>query len=654
MANYITKEIGLDNMTLPPHGVEILYSIWTIKDKKTGHVILHDDHDTVNITSRIFTNVFELGKTYIITLSMVRTDGPTIATDPFEVTISATGDISDKFHIPSVIDTPIISTEHELDSVPNSNAIFTSSEFMCFGNAVHKATNWWLISDDNKLIWESIDDETNLTSIRLDKLNLNPNRLYTLLCIYKGTNRDTSAAGSITFGIKDYPELRLREGIYDIRYNMGAELALAQSIPGMQSFTWEVWGEDKMLLATDTNNNGTVNIPKEYNDKIVFNLEDGYSYYNLRVKATVGGNVIGWKDTLFNPLEYSINSIKWNLNVNYEPRPSIVQISTPSLGDIERYEPITGITCQLPDGLVLLPRGGYKFGLYTVSNKGLMYDLYKIVEIPGIKTTNTNPGKHNILFRPLENNKILFCPDTANLNAYLYILEYDIINKKFSLEREINLAKTDTELGYTEYHYLDNDRVLMCTVKDNIPTIANNYRIRVLNTETGVVTELKDKSHTPASLYSNLIRTGSNTFTVLGSTLANMKTEDGRALSLTINPDDSFTVSGLTTDMYDNLLVHDNVNISKRLRSVQLQNGNTLIYTPDYYDSGSNTVETIKYNIFSGENVLDSGFIILDSNMIKDTNQSLGLTIKLNDGSVVLGNGKNLFGLLFKTTNILD
>lgn len=650
MANFVTKEVGLDNMTIP-HGIVVLYSIWTIKLKETDEVIFHDDHDVDNITSRIFTNIFEVGKTYVVTLSMVRNDGPTIATEPFEITITSTGDVTDKYHLPSVVDTPVITAKYDLSKVPNNNAVFTASAFTCFGNATHKNSDWWLCNDNNKLVWESLEDETNLRTIRLDKLNLDKNKAYTLFVVYRGTNRDTSAAGSITFTVDELEKLTLQHNMNDISYGYPINTGLADVPAALTEFTWELWGEDKRILATSTNATGKIVVAKAIAGKVVLEYTDGYAYYNLRVKATIGGVEIGWKDNLFIPSKFEVDSIKWNdSTVSYTSNLEKVKVSIPSLGTIERFDKISGITHQLPDGTVMLPRGNYTFGLYTVSNGGLKYELNKIVSITGLKTTNTSVKQSNMLFKPLENGKILFCPDTANLNAYLYILDYDPLNKAFTIDKEINLVKTDTDLGYTEYHYLSGDRVLLCTVRDNTPTIANNFKLRVLNTVTGVMTELKNGTHT-TSMHSCLIRTGENTFIILGTTLADGKTYDGRTVTLTVNPDNSTVIGTIGTELLSTMVKHTEAGSQKRLRSVQLKNGKTIIYTPEYYVNAPLLIDTVKYNMINTTNgessVEHTGNIVLSSEDIKSTSQALGFTIKLNNGTVVLLNGNGLFGLRY-------
>ena len=105
MSIYVPKEIVLNNLEIP-EGVSILYSTWTIRDE-ANTIVHYTEMDEVNLTSKIFTDVFEVGKKYYVTMSMVRTDGPTIDTRPLEVQVFSGEDTYNLYPMPSVIDTPV-------------------------------------------------------------------------------------------------------------------------------------------------------------------------------------------------------------------------------------------------------------------------------------------------------------------------------------------------------------------------------------------------------------------------------------------------------------------------------------------------------------------------------------------------------------------
>ena len=156
MSKYISKEIVLNNIVLP-EGVSILYSTWKILDEE-DNIVLYIPRDNVNLTSRMFNNVFEVGKKYKVIMSLVRTDGPTVETKPLEVVVFSGEDIYELYPMPSVVDTPIINMDYvSLDTIPNSNIKFKSSDLEVYGNATHDSSSWWLTDDKNEVIWYKLN-----------------------------------------------------------------------------------------------------------------------------------------------------------------------------------------------------------------------------------------------------------------------------------------------------------------------------------------------------------------------------------------------------------------------------------------------------------------------------------------------------------------
>ena len=99
------------------------------------------------------------------------------------------------------------------------------------------------------------------------------------------------------------------------------------------------------------------------------------------------------------------------------------------------------------------------------------------------------------------------------------------------------------------------------------------------------------------------------------------------------------------------VFIYTEAGSQKRLRSVQLKNGKTIIYTPEYYVNAPLLIDTVKYNMINTTNgessVEHTCNIVLSSEDIRSTSQALGFTIKLNNGTVVLLNGNGLFALRY-------
>jgi streptogramin lyase len=267
MSRYIPKEIVLNNLEIP-EGVSILYSTWTIRDKADNTIVHYTPRDEVNLTSKIFTDVFEIGKKYEVIMSMVRTDGPTIDTRPLEVQVFSGEDTYNLYPMPSVIDTPIITMAYALDNVPSNDIKFTSNDMIVAGNATHDYSDWWLTNDANEVIWDSLKDQINKTEIIVSGVNLKKDRLYTMHCVYRGTNRDSSGTGSITFKPNSFDELEIAGDLNHTYYGYGIDTRLKDLNSDMTLFEYKLLG-DEVELFSGSNNTGEIEINSYYNGEFI-------------------------------------------------------------------------------------------------------------------------------------------------------------------------------------------------------------------------------------------------------------------------------------------------------------------------------------------------------------------------------------------------
>lgn len=97
------------------------------------------------------------------------------------------------------IEEPIIEINKTelLNSLATTVTISTGSFYGV--NVGHKATSWFILGDDNDVIYSSINDEVNLTSIVVDKadLSLTNNFNITVLALHEGTEQIVSPVGKL-------------------------------------------------------------------------------------------------------------------------------------------------------------------------------------------------------------------------------------------------------------------------------------------------------------------------------------------------------------------------------------------------------------------------------------------------------------------------
>jgi hypothetical protein len=473
MANYIPKEFGLDNNVLA-EGVEILYSIWTITRVSDGVVVHYDPKDEVNKLSKLFVDVFELGETYSIKMALVTTDGPTIETEPFIATITDNKAVIDLYPMPAVVDTPILSMPYDMDNIPNTSIMFETQPISVPGNAVHEYSDWWLVNDKNKIVWKSLKDRDNLTDIKVTGITLDSNSVYTMYCVHKANNRDSSGAGGITFKPVLLSELDIVGDLSDAFFMNKIETRLANDIPDMINLTYELYGEDFELLYTNNNNTGLITIPKldEDEETFIIDPDDGYKYYTLRLRVITNETTLGWKDYIFKPKEWLVDSAKYNdREFLYKGKLSTKKITIDgfSYPTIET-EPTKGMgygISQLPDGLFLIMYKVKEWGLFEYIDKESRFKLLKPVDFSFMYTGVSMNGVNSIPYFNaviLPNAKILLTPaDSSILNVSSYIVDYNTVTKTV----DIDSAKT-VSIPYVSdsARYVANDKLVYFTNSD--------------------------------------------------------------------------------------------------------------------------------------------------------------------------------------------
>ena len=489
MSIYVPKEIVLNNLEIP-EGVSILYSTWTIRDE-ANTIVHYTDMDEVNLTSKIFTDVFEVGKKYYVTMSMVRTDGPTIDTRPLEVQVFSGEDTYNLYPMPSVIDTPVITMTYALDNVPTNDIKFTGSAMIVAGNATHDYSHWWLTNDTNEVIWDSPRDQINKTEIIVSDVDLKRDRFYTMHCVYAGTNRDTSGTGSITFRPSAFDGLELVGDLNNTYYGYSVETRLKDLNSDMTLFEYKLLGNDTELYST-SNTTGIVDL-----SSII--LVDTYDYYILRLRLTTNSSVVGWKDIKFRPRKFIVDSDTWNdLDFQYENRIEVLD------GKILNYDKSdynisfttpNGKSYQLPNGEVILLRTKTKIGRFSIDeDNGILTHLGDLY-LPQV-TLNKDYNVFN--FKIFSTGDVLI--GVGYTDYKLYRFKYDPVNNSFKYITSYTLANGGTNV-YSEMH-LVGSKVLFTSDGVINGSTQNLYSIDLPNN----IIELLSSDIVSSTVNGNLVR----------------------------------------------------------------------------------------------------------------------------------------------------
>ena len=615
--NYIPKEFGLDNNTLKP-GEEILYSTWTITLLPSGDVVRYVERDEVNKLSKLFTDVFILGNTYSVKMSLVTTHGPTIDAEPFIFTVTDNKDIIDLYPMPAVVDTPVVTMPYNANNIPNTNIVFNVSDMVVTGNAVLESVDWILVGDDNKVVFKSLKDEVNLKSITLKNMILDSNKAYTMYCIQKANNRDSSGAGGVTFRCASLTELDIEGDLRDSFYTLPLETNLKNPLPNLVKFDFELYGEDQVLLYTGTNNNGKIIIPtNKVDNSYMLDKDDGYDYYSLRIRATTTSSVYGWREYIFIPKEWIVESAVFDdIEFKYLDKISLAKITIdkynyPAVATLPNEVMNYGIT-QLPDGLFMIMYEFKKWGLFTYIESEFRFKYMSEIDLSFMYGyTNVNDNQYPYFSSViLPNGKIAITPATiANANSRSYILKYNTITKKIDI---VNTVVTSVASLFSAGNYIDSDKIV----------VVDSTSIRYYDTRTNTTVALT--THGISSMFSwTVIPLGGKKFRLLSLATGTIATADDKMINFEYND----TLTAITkTDPLKYTRTVKSSTTDKRDKVIPLRN------------AGSISAPT---NIIA--NIAIVGIYDKNMNLIKSNSLTLSSYHKGFNFSVLFNDGKRMY-----------
>ncbi len=519
MSKYIPKEIMLNDLVLPD-GVTILYTTWTITCN--GDIVHYTAMDEENLTSKVFTDVFEVGKTYEVVMSMVRTDGPTINTKPLVITVTSGEDIYELYPMPSVIDTPVVTIDGDMNSIPTSGITFRGSNILVAGNASHDTSSWWLTNDLNQIIWREFDSQLHKTEITLEGVDLKPDRVYTMHVVYKGTNRDVSGVGSITFKPNTMMELSLDGDLSNAYYGYPIDTRLSSVDASMTLFEYELLGGGTDSLFVGSNNTGELNL----NGLL---LDSAYEFFILRIRATISSNVIGWKYIKFYPKEFKVESDVWNdYTYEYDNVIDVIDGKITNYDNTEFELPFktpAGKSYQLPNNEIILLRTSNRVGRFIIDESKGVFKYVGDIYIPEI----TLDLDCNIFtFKIFNTGDVLI--GLGSIDYTLHHMRYNPVNNNFTYITTYNIENGGNHI-YSEMHMVDNVVIFMSEGENNSPQ--NIYGIDMVDR----TIELLVSDVVTNSKNGNLIRLDENRLLVRGgiSKTTNTLMNTGKIIALDID-----------------------------------------------------------------------------------------------------------------------
>lgn len=247
-------------------------------------ILVSSMNDSENLTTKVFSNNLELGVKYYGRARMLLNTGFTEWSNIDVFTPKDIDEVALLMDIPSIITTPTLKSNFDLNSHPSKFFTITiDNGFNTLGNATHESTSWIIEDDAGKPIWASFDDKENLLSLT-SNVNLELNKVYRIHASIKGTNGDSSQYGTITFFTSDSKDFLLNRYLY--RNDLTIDLDIIHPyIVGLDYLEYEVY-KDETLVYNNSIIDNFFTIDKTYlsNDKI--NI--------LKVRTEVNGKFGDW------------------------------------------------------------------------------------------------------------------------------------------------------------------------------------------------------------------------------------------------------------------------------------------------------------------------------------------------------------------------
>lgn len=168
--------------------------------------------------------------------------------------------------LPSRVSIPQISTNSDPKDHDVSMFTISANGFETLGNGTLSATTWIIEDINGKVVWSSVYNTTDKTTIDITNLILKSNMVYRIKVMFHSTSQDASPFGCLIIKTADNDEINLNT--YLDWVDIGDPITLVSNkIEGVTSTTWSIifvnqnYSEVLWTTTTRTPNEHTVDMP---------------------------------------------------------------------------------------------------------------------------------------------------------------------------------------------------------------------------------------------------------------------------------------------------------------------------------------------------------------------------------------------------------
>ena len=257
------------------------------------NIVVSSIEDTINLTHIEFNEILDPTINYYGRARELLSTGYTMWGNVDMFTPKDINDLEIDTDIPTKVGPPVIASSSA--SSNHALSIFTlyATGFSVIGSADHQDTSWFIEDINSKLIWSSVRDSFNKSSIHINRILLDTDKIYRIRAVFHTSSEDSSQVATKTILTAGSRYITLLTSLNNLNV-VDDTVLVVNSQPGLLHTEWQLYSlEDNDSdivwdtvvtsgdLTTATIPANTLKSQSRYMLKIKSNLSDNWYYINF-------------------------------------------------------------------------------------------------------------------------------------------------------------------------------------------------------------------------------------------------------------------------------------------------------------------------------------------------------------------------------------
>ena len=210
-----------------PASIQHISTDWDIAtDRLFENIVCTSREDAVNKTAIKFNEVLDPSVKYYGRARILLSTGPTFWGNIDVFVPVSYNDKTIDINPPSMVSTPNLSLSESLNSHSLTGFRVYANGFNATSDAIHSDTSWFLEELNGVLLWSSVHDTYNKTSVGVYTRVLKANHAYRIRCVFHSSSNDSTQVTSKTFTTRGENEITLDSFLYNIKAGVDLDIML--------------------------------------------------------------------------------------------------------------------------------------------------------------------------------------------------------------------------------------------------------------------------------------------------------------------------------------------------------------------------------------------------------------------------------------------